>query len=282
MLRFAYNTIGCSNHALDAALDLVAGAGYQGVVLTLDVHHLNPMADDYEAAATRLGSELASADLALVVDTGARFLLDPRERFEPTLLSPSEEGRARRLDFVMRAIRIASICKAEAVTITAGRVRRNVSQANAGAWLLDGLTRITEAAAEAGVRVALEPAPGQMVATLDDFKLVRDALKQMTEAPLHLSLDVGNTNATGERTPQQAVKEFSAILAAVSVADAKAGNPRHLPLGEGDIDLPAVLGALSDVEYEGLIAVKLPTDSHRADETIPNSIDWLLENLPSD
>ena len=282
MLRFAYNTLGCSNHALDAALDLISGAGYQGVALTLDVHHMNPFADDHEAAAERLGSELANADLALVVDTGARFLLDPRERFEPTLLSTTEEGRARRLDFLMRAIRIAGICKAEAVTFTAGRLRRNTDQANAGAWLLDGLSQIAEAAAKANVRVALEPAPGHMVATLDDFMLVRDTLKQMTDAPLHLALDIGNTLTTGERAPHQAVKEFSAILAAVSVADVRSGNARHLPFGEGDADIPAVLAALRDVDYEGLISVKLPTDSHRADETIPGSIDWLLENLPSD
>lgn len=282
MLRFAYNTIGCSNHALDAALDLISGAGYQGVTLTLDVHHLNPFAENYEASAEALGSELASADLALVVDTGARFLLDPRERFEPTLLSPSEEGRARRLDYLLRAIRVGGICKAEAVTFRAGRVRRNVSQANAGAWLLDGLSKVAEAGAEAGVKVALEPAPGHMVATLDDFMLVRDTLKQMTDAPLHLSLDVGNTFATGERAPHQAVKEFAAILAAVSVADSRSGDAHHLPFGEGNGDVAAVLAALRDVDYEGLVTVKLPNDSHRADETIPGSIDWLLENLPSD
>lgn len=282
MLRFAYNTIGCSNHALADALDLVSSAGYQGVALTLDVHHMNPLEGDYEAQAERFGAELRAADLALVVDTGARFLLDPREKFEPTLLNPSEEGRARRVDFIRRAIRICSICGGEAVTFSAGRVRRNVSQANAGAWLLDGLTRIVEYAAEEGVKVALEPAPGHIVATLDDFTLVRDATKQMTDAPLHLALDVGNTETRGERAPHQAVKEFSAILAAVSLADRKPDDATPLPFGKGKVDIPAVLSALRDVDYEGLVTVKLPQDSHRADDAIPASIDWLLEHLPSD
>lgn len=282
MLRFAYNTIGCANHALPDALELISSAGYQGATVTLDVHHMNPFAADYEAAAERLGKELAAADLALVVDTGARFLLDPRERFEPSLLSASEEGRARRLDFILRAIRVCQICGGEAVTFSAGRIRRNVSQGDAGAWLLDGLTRIAEAAAAAGVKVALEPAPGHMVATLDDFTLVRDATKQMSEAPLHLALDLGNTHATGERAPHQAVKEFAAILAAVSIADGRRGAPGHLPFGSGDMDVPAVLAALQDVDYEGLVTVKLPKDSDRADEMVSGSIDWLLENLPSD
>jgi len=282
MLRFAYNTLGCANHSLWDALDLIASAGYQGVALTLDVHHMNPFADDFDAALERLGKEFAAADLTVVVDTGARFLLDPRERYEPTLLNPSEEGRARRIAFVKKAIGVCKALNGEAVTFTAGRIRRNVSQANAGAWLLDGLTQIAEAGAEADVKVALEPAAGHMVATLDDFALVRDATKQMTAAPLHLSLDLANTFTTGNRAPHQAVKEFGAILAAVSIADAAGTTPTHLPLGSGAMDVPAALGALQAIDYEGLITVRLPNDSHRADEVVPTSIDWLLENLPSD
>jgi len=282
MLRFAYNTIGCANHALGDALEFISECGYQGVHLTLDVHHMNPFADDFEARAEALRKELEAADLALVVDTGARFLLDPRERLEPTLLSPSRAGRERRLEFVRRAIRICGICGGEAVTFTAGRVKRNVSQADAGVWLLDGLKAIAEHAAQEGVVAALEPEPGHIVATVDDFQLVRDTARQMTDAPLSLALDVGHVMVSGERAPHRAIKEFSGILAAVAVNDMKRGVHQHLPLGEGDMDVPAVLAALQDIEYEGLIAVKLPRDSFRADEMIPRSIDWLLENLPGD
>ncbi|GAB5375401.1 MAG: sugar phosphate isomerase/epimerase [Acuticoccus sp.] len=282
MLRFAYNTIGCANHALFDALDLISGAGYQGVVLTLDVHHMNPFADDFAANAERLAGELARADLAVTIDTGARFLLDPRERYEPSLLHPSEEGRARRIEFMTRAIDLAATLNAEAVTFTAGRVKRNVDQGAAAGWLLDGLARIADLAADKGVRVALQPSPGHLVATLDDFKLVRDAARQMTDASLDLSLDVTHVAATGERSPHQAVKEFATMLRAVSLSGAERGGQAHLPPGRGDLDIVAVLGALRDVDYEGLISVKLPELSHHADEHIPASIDWLLDNLPSD
>ena len=282
MLRFSYNTIGCSNHTLTDALELISEAGYQGVTLTLDVHHMNPFEDDYERAAESLRGALEAADLALVVDTGARFLLDPRERLEPSLLSPSEEGRARRLDFITRAIRICEICSGEAVTFTAGRVKRNVGQANAGAWLLDGLSRIAETAAGAGVAVALEPEPGHIVGTLDDFTLVRDAAKQMTDAPIDLAIDTGHTFIAGVRAPHQAVKEFASILRAVSIGDMTRSAPHHVPIGTGEVDVAAVLAALQAIDFGGLVSVKLPRDSHHADELIPASIDRLLESLPSD
>ena len=45
-LRFAYNTNGAANHRLDDALALIADAGYDGVAVTLDIHHLDPFAPD--------------------------------------------------------------------------------------------------------------------------------------------------------------------------------------------------------------------------------------------
>lgn len=282
MLRFGYNTNGCSNHRLGDALELISEAGYSGVALTLDHHHLDPFADDYERQAEALKSRLAELDLALVVETGARYLMDPREKHEPTLLHPTEEGRARRLDFLKRAIRIAEICEAEAVSFFAGRPRRNVSQANAGAWLLDGLVQIADMGAQANVCVALEPEPGHIVATLDDFKLVREAVKQTTDSPLHLALDLGHCLVTGDREPHMAVKEFAAVLGTVSIEDMRRGVHEHLPFGEGDMDVPTVLGVLDEVGFEKLVCVELSRDSHRAHELIPASLDYLMDNLPSD
>ena len=45
-LRFAYNTNGAANHRLDDALHLIKAAGYDGVALTLDIHHLDPFAEN--------------------------------------------------------------------------------------------------------------------------------------------------------------------------------------------------------------------------------------------
>lgn len=282
MLRFAFNTIGCADHALGDAIDLIGEAGYQAVVLTLNSHHMNPFQEGWEKRAEALRDTLVAADLSLVVDANARFLLNPRDRHEPSLLSADEAGRARRIEYISRAIKVCSICGGEAVTFTAGRAKRGVSQANAGVWLLDGLKQIAEIAAAEGVHAALEPEPGHIVATLDDYSLVRDTMKQMTDAPLRLSLDTGHVFITADRAPHQAVKEFAPILSLITVADMKRGEHAHLLPGEGDVAIDTVLQAAQDVGYEGIMAVKLPRDSFRADATIPDALDALFASLPSD
>ncbi|ORE96056.1 putative isomerase [Stappia sp. 22II-S9-Z10] len=282
MLRFAYTTNGCAYHRLDDALELIAEAGYQGVALTLDAHHFDPLADDYEAAAERLATRLKALDLGVVIDTAAPYLLDPRDASEPSLLHPTDEGRARRVDLVRRAVDIARITGAEAVTFSTGRRRRAVSQENAGAFLIDGLTKVAEIGAAAGIPVALEPVPGDMIGTLDDFALLREALKPMVDVPPVLSLNAGHCLVTNERDPASAVKEFAPVLAAVSLADMVRGIHTHRPFGEGELDLAGVLKALDDAGYEKLICVDLPHQSLSAHETIPAMMDILQENLPSD
>ncbi len=56
---------------------LIKAAGYDGVALTLDIHHLDPFAETWAAEAGRVASLLEKLELTCVIETGARFLLDP-------------------------------------------------------------------------------------------------------------------------------------------------------------------------------------------------------------
>jgi sugar phosphate isomerase/epimerase len=61
----------------------------------------------------------------------------------------------------------------------------------------------------------------------------------------------------------------------VQIEDMRRGVHEHLPLGEGEIDFPPVLGALCHAGYRGLVSVELPRDSYRAHELVPSSIRFL-------
>ena len=269
-LRYAYNTNGTANHRLDDALHLIADAGYDGVALTLDHHHLDPFAPDLAGRAAALATGLDRLGLGIVVETGARFLLDPRAKHEPTLVSPEPEGRARRLDFLVRAVEVAAATGAEAVSFWAGVPRPGVGRREAWRWLAEGVAALAEVADRRGGVLALEPEPGMVVHTVDGYAtLARDV------PSLRLALDVGHCLVTGDREPADAVRETAGVLGTVAIEDMPRGVHEHRPFGRGDVDVPAVLGALGEAGFAGLVCLELSRDSHRADRMVP----WAREYL---
>ena len=274
-LRYAYNTNGAANHRLDDALNLMAEHGYAGVALTLDHHHLDPFADGWEREAQRVAGRLRALGLASVVETGARYLLDPRDKHEPTLVTASAEGRARRVAFLQRAVDVAAILGSEAVSFWAGVPKPGVAPGHAGAWLEEGLHAVVDYAAARGVVVALEPEPGMLVETVADYLPLAERIPG-----LKLALDTGHCLVTQDLDPAQAVRLHAGRLGTVALEDMRRGVHEHLPFGTGDMDVPAVLRALEEIGFAGLVCVELSRESPRAHAAIPDSIAWLKAHAP--
>ena len=272
-LRYAYNTNGCANHRLDDALQLIAGHGYAGVALTLDHQHLDPFAADWAADTRRLAGRLQELQLGCVIETGARFLLDPRDKHEPTLVSASAEGRRRRVDFLKRAVDIAEILQAEAVSFWAGVPKPGVGREDALGWLLDGLHAVTSYAQLRGVTPAFEPEPGMLVETAAEWAA-------LGVDGLSLALDTGHCLVTQDIDPAEAVRLYADRLGTVAVEDMRRGVHEHLPFGQGDMDMPAILAALQEIGFRKLVCVELSRESPRAHLAIAESIAWLEAHEP--
>ena len=282
-LRFAYNTNGCANHRLPDALALIAESGYDGVALTLDWHHLDPFASDWRARCDELRGELERRRLGCVIETGARFLLDPRHKHEPTLLSPSAEGRQRRVAFLRRALDIQVTLGAETVSCWAGVRRGEVAHDRAHRYLRDGLARVIEHADAIGGEVSLEPEPGMLIETNADYEALVADLGEPGER-LRLALDLGHVWVTGETYPEvaqtdlapaAAVFRFADRLGAVAIEGMDRGVHVHRPLDAGDMPIAPLLAALRAVDYRRLVSVELSRESPRAHEAIPESVSLL-------
>ncbi|MGB3723983.1 MAG: sugar phosphate isomerase/epimerase family protein [Pacificimonas sp.] len=269
-LRYAYNTNGAANHRLTDAISLIAEAGYDGIAITLDHHHLDPFADDWIAQTKAVGRLLQKRGLGCVIETGARYLLDPREKHEPTLLSPEVEGRARRVAFLTRALEIGSELGAECMSFWAGVPKDGVDREAARHWLLGGLESVVAAAERIGIDAALEPEPGMLIETVYDYEILRNGLPG-----LKLALDTGHCLVTGDVEPDEAVIAHADHLGTVAIEDMKRGEHVHLPFGEGDMDVPAILTALKKIGFGRLICVELSRESPRAHDAIPESLAYL-------
>ena len=266
-LRYAYNTNGLAHHRLDDALALLADTGYAGVALTLDVHHLDPLAEDAPRVAERVRARCDSLGLSVMVETGARYLLDPRRKHEPTLVTADASGRGRRLAYLRRACDLAEILGAETVSFWAGVPRPGVDREAAWGWVRDGVTALVESHGRASYALAVEPEPGMLVEDCDDWARLAADVPGVT-----LALDTGHCVVSGRYAPEEAVTAFAPHLGTVAVEGMRRGVHDHLPLDEGDVDLPAVLRALTDVGFDRLVTLELSRDSHRAHEMVPRSL----------
>ncbi len=269
-LRYAYNTNGAANHRLGDALALIADNGYDGVALTLDHHHFDPFEANFTRRAEQLKNRLEKLNLGLVIETGARFLLNPLKKHSPTLLSPFIEGRQKRVEFLKLAIDLAAIARAEAVSFWAGVPRAEVSNEQAHEFLREGLRQISDYAESAGVCLAFEPEPGMLIETVADYKELKKDFPR-----LKLALDTGHCLASDEGEPDVAIREMRADIGAVAVEDMRRGVHEHLFFGEGEMNIPKVLSALRDIEYGKLVSVELSRHSHCADKIIPAAIEFL-------
>lgn len=284
-MRIAYNTNGFANHSLSDAIELLADIGYRGISITLDHAALNPFDPDIDRQLEAVAAALAEKNLRCVIETGARFLLDPRHKHEPTLVSPGPAARGRRIDFLIRAIKIARRLNADCVSLWSGVVHDGAGREEAFSRLSEGLAVVLQAAAEYQVDLAFEPEPGMLIDTLDRFGDLDAALSRQSVDTTHLRLtiDIGHLHCLGELPIADKIRQWAGRLANVHIEDMRAGIHEHLLFGRGEIDFPPVIAALTEIGYHGLLSVELSRHSHegpQAAQTAYNFLRPLLEAAP--
>ncbi|MFD5679479.1 sugar phosphate isomerase/epimerase family protein [Streptomyces bacillaris] len=272
-LHFGYGTNGLTDLRLDDALGLLADLGYAGVGLTLDHMHLDPLAPDLAERTRLVGRRLTSLGLRVTVETGARYVLDPRRKHGPSLLDPDPEARAARTELLVRAVDVAAELGAHAVHCFSGITPPGTAPDTAWKRLTEAITPVLDAADRTGVPLAIEPEPGHLLATLADFHHLRGLLGDPPS--LGLTLDIGHCQCLEEATPAQCVRDSAPWLRHVQIEDMRRGVHEHLPFGDGEIDFPPVLAALAATGYQGLTVVELPRHSHAGPELARTSIDFL-------
>jgi sugar phosphate isomerase/epimerase len=262
---------------LPSAIELLADLGYRGVAITLDHCSLNPYDENFARDLKETERLLSRYKLRTVIETGARFLLNPREKHEPTLVTPDEAGRLRRFDFLKRAIDVAAALGSDCVSLWSGVVRHSAGRDQAMSDLAIGLARVLEYAEQRRVLVGFEPEPGMLIDTMAAF----DELRQRVDSSyLALTLDVGHLHCQGETPIAGVIRTWRDLLVNVHIEDMRAGMHEHLMFGEGEMDFPPIIAALAEVGYDGGVYVELSRNSHDGPRTAAQAFSFLSRLMP--
>jgi L-ribulose-5-phosphate 3-epimerase len=260
-MRLGYNTNGFAHHRLEDALMILAELGYQSVALTLDVHHLDPLAADLPRRAAALRELLGKLGLRYVVETGARFLLDSRRKHQPTLVSAAPVERKQRVDFLQRAVDAAHLLGSDVVSFWSGAPVDEPGDDVLWHRLTEGCVQLADYAAGRQVRLGFEPEPGMFVDTMPRYQELRQRVARDNFA---LTLDIGHLHCQSETPIANVIRKFGNEICNVHIEDMRRGVHDHLMFGEGEIDFPPVLAALAEVGYQGGVHVELSRHSHDA------------------
>ncbi|MFJ9626182.1 sugar phosphate isomerase/epimerase family protein [Streptomyces sp. NPDC101175] len=275
-LRFGFGTNGFALHRLDDALTVLADLGYDSVGLTLDHGHLDPFAPDLGRQVERLAGRLDRLGLAVVVETGAPYLLDPWRQHTPTLMSAL--GAERRVDLLARAIRVAAELGSPAVQLSSGPAPEGVPEEEAWKRLAAGCEEVLDIAREHGVSLGFEPEPDMFVDTVERFLELRNRLGDPDR--FGITLDIGHAHCVDPLPLVRCVELAAPYLVNVQIEDMRRGVHQHLEFGVGEIDFPPVLAALKHSGYQGPVSVEIQGASLDAPEVARRSLRFLKAAEP--
>jgi sugar phosphate isomerase/epimerase len=246
------------------------------VAITLDYHALNPFDADLPRQLQIVREILQARKLHSVIETGARFLLDPWQKHQPTLISPDSEGRRKRLEFLKRAVDIARELRSDAVSFWSGSPVSDEPMEVLQDRLVAGCGELCAHAQERQVRLAFEPEPGMLIDTMARFA----AFHELAAHPwLGLTLDIGHLQCLDEVPIGDHFWRWRDLLWNVHIEDMCRGVHDHLMFGEGEIEFGPVMRTLAKIGYTGGVHVELSRHSHDAVNTARQALEF-LKSIP--
>jgi sugar phosphate isomerase/epimerase len=173
------------------------------------------------------------------------------------------EHQQERLEYVRQVMALAWELGTRVVVIQAGAITEKEDDPRA-VPLRESLLLLGAHGDRTGVRLALETGlePGPRLASF---------LQALNTGGVGVNLDPGNLVMHGHDVTE-AIRSLSRLILHAHAKDARHATANRLaqevPLGHGDIDWIALLGALEEVEYAGWMVVERETGTSRAADVV--------------
>jgi sugar phosphate isomerase/epimerase len=256
-MQFAFSTNAYLKFSFAEAVRRLAAIGYAGVEIMADVPHAWPafLLDEQKQA---LRDALAKNRLA--ISNVNAFMMhavnDARQRYwYPSWIEPDPHYRRIRIDHTMRALTLARELGAPCITTEpGGPVEPGGSWSAALKLFVEGIKPVAEHAEKEGVLLLVEPEPGLLIETADQFL---EFMKHIDSPAVGMNFDIGHAYCVRD-DPATTIPRVAKYIRHFHLEDIAATRVHHhLIPGEGAIDFAAALRAIRDMKYQGWVTIEL-------------------------
>ena len=188
-------------------------------------------------------------------------------------LNLTDSGR--RQETTEKAVRWAKLIKQAGGRIfvlgpnSVPRQSYNFSENKAG--IVTTLNEASKAIVDQGLTPVLHQHTGTCIETRDETYAILDAIDHST---LKFGPDVGQLTKGGA-DPVKVVKDYLPLIQHMHLKDFNGKDPRlvdYCPLGQGKVDVPAILKMMAGREISGMVMVELDNDPKNPSSTPPSEL----------
>jgi sugar phosphate isomerase/epimerase len=256
-MRLAFSTNAYLRYPFEEAAERIASLGYEGLELLADVPHAWPagLLAEQKRSITK-AMERTSLSFSNVNAFMMNAINDYRQPYwHPSFIEPEPHYRRVRIDHTRRALSLCAELGAPHITTEpGGPLARGQSRREAIDLFVEALKPLAEHAHDVGVLLLIEPEPGLLLETSDQYLEVAERLGAPS---IGLNFDVGHAYCVREDLPR-AIAKLAPHIRHYHVEDIAASRVHHhLVPGTGAIDFAAVLAAIRQTGYNGWLTVEL-------------------------
>jgi sugar phosphate isomerase/epimerase len=274
-MRLAFSTNAYLRFPFEEAAARIAAIGYEGLELMADVPHAWPA---YLPAATKNAIRNAMEVNKLVFSNVNAFMMnavdDYRQKYwYPSFIEPDPHYRRVRIDHTKRSLALCAELGAPHITTEPGGPLAEGQSWQSGAdEFVEVLKPLAEYADKVGVLLLIEPEPGLLIETSDQYLEIAD---RVNAPSIGLNFDIGHAYCMSEDIPK-AIREKARHIKHFHVEDIAATRVHHhLIPGLGAIDFPEVFRAIHEIDYTGWVTVELYPNIDDPDQAAIQALDVL-------
>lgn len=252
-MKFAYSSNAYRRWPIEEALSRIAAVGFPAFELMADKPHAWPLEID-SAQCAALRDQIKRS--GLTISNVNAFMMNAIHSFwRPSWIEPDPDFRKLRIEHTKASLRLAAALGAKSIsTEPGGPLPEGLSRDEALTRFADGLYETLKIAEEVGVFLLVEPEPGLLIETADQF----ESFAARFDSPMFgLNFDVGHFYCVADPLPQTIARlqEWTRHYHFEDIAANRVHE--HLIPGDGAIDFAAVLRAIAATRYNGWITIEL-------------------------